>query len=83
MALDPADPIRDQGTTPKRSVIDFEVEPCEAIKFVGRWFDIDNMRFSNPTPTIGPIVMTQDDDGVQKPACMIASLNSNTRQFLP
>jgi hypothetical protein len=82
IALDPADPIKDQGMSPKRSIIDFEVGPCEAIKFVGRWFDINNMRFSNPTPTIGPFVMAQDDDGVQKPACMIASLNSNARHVL-
>jgi hypothetical protein len=34
-ALDAADPVKDADMSPKRGVIDFQVEPSETIKFIG------------------------------------------------
>ncbi len=81
-ALDVADPVKDAGSSPKRSVVDFDVEAPEAIKFVGRWFDVNRMRFSNPIPTIGPTLPTLDADGVQRNACLFASPHANARHVL-
>ena len=81
-ALDVADAVKDAGTSPKRSVIDFQVEPSEAIKFVGRWFDVSRMRFSNPTPTIGPTLVTVDPDGAHRNACLLASPHANAKHVL-
>jgi hypothetical protein len=81
-ALDVANPMKDAGPSPKRSVVDFQVEPSEAVKFVGRWFDVNKMRFSNPTPTIGPTLLTMDADGVQRNACLFASPHANARHVL-
>jgi hypothetical protein len=81
-ALDIADPVKDAGTSPKRSVVNFEVQQSEAVKFVGRWFDVNRMRFSNPTPTIGPILPTTDADGVQRNACVFASPHADARHVL-
>jgi hypothetical protein len=36
----------------------------------------------NPTPTIGPTLLTIDPDGSQRNACMFASPNANTRHVL-
>jgi hypothetical protein len=82
-ALNAAHPLKDVGTSPKRTVIDFQIEPAaEAIKFVGRWFDVSNMRFSNPTPTIGPVVPTLDPQGVSLNAIFLASPHTNARHVL-
>jgi hypothetical protein len=81
-ALDAADPVKDAAASPKRTVVNFEVEPPEAVKFVGRWFDVNKMRFSNPTPTIGPTLLTLDADGAQRNACLLASPHANTRHVL-
>ena len=81
-ALDAADPVKDAGISLKRSVVDFHVEPSEAIKFVGRWYDVNMMPFSNPTPTIGPTLPTMDADGVQRNACLFASAQANARHVL-
>jgi hypothetical protein len=63
-------------------VIDFQIEQAEVIKFVGRWFDVNRMRFSNPTPTIGPILLTIDPDGASRLGCPIASPYANARHAL-
>jgi hypothetical protein len=82
-ALDVADAVKDAGTSPKRGVIDFQIEPPEAIKFVGRWFDVNKMHFNNPTPTIGPtLLLTLDPDGVQRNACLFASPHANAKHVL-
>jgi hypothetical protein len=81
-ALDAADPLKDVGASPKRTVVNFEVEPPEAVKFVGSWFDVNKMRFSNPTPTIGPTLLTLDADGAQRNACLFASPHANARHVL-
>jgi hypothetical protein len=81
-SLDVADPLKDTNKGAKRQVVDFEVEPTEALKFVGRWYDVDRMRFNNPVPTIGPIVPLLDDAGVSRLGCMIASPYENARHVL-
>jgi hypothetical protein len=81
-ALDVANPVREVGMSTKRTVVDFQVEPSEAIKFVGRWLDVNKLRFSNPTPTIGPTLLMMDADGVQKNACLFASPHVNARHVL-
>ena len=81
-ALDVAHAVKDAGTSPKRGVVDFQIEPSEAIKFVGRWFDVTKMRLNNPTPTIGPTLLTLDPDGVQRNACLFASPHANAKHVL-
>jgi hypothetical protein len=81
-ALDVADPIKDAVTSSKRALVDFAVESSEAIKFAGHWFDVNKMGFNNPTPTIGPTLLTTDPDGTQRNACMLASPNVNARHVL-
>jgi hypothetical protein len=81
-ALDAAHPAKDAITSSKRAIVDFALETPEAVKFVGRWFDVNKMRFNNPTPTIGPTLPMVDPDGRQINACMIASPAQNTRHVL-
>lgn len=81
-ALDIADPVKDVNKQPKKSVIDFIVEPSDTIKFVGRWFNVDRMRFAEPTPTVGPILPTCDPGGVTRVGCMVASPYANARHVL-
>ncbi len=81
-ALDVADPVKDAGISPKRTVVDFQVDPSEAIKFVGRWFDLNKLRFNNPTPTIGSTLLTIHADGVQRNARLFAGPHANTRHVL-
>jgi hypothetical protein len=81
-ALDVADPVKDSGMSPKRTVVDFQVEPSEAIKFIGRWFDVNKLRFNIPTPTIGPTLLMTDPAGAQRNACLFAGPRVNTRHVL-
>jgi hypothetical protein len=81
-ALEAAHPEKDAITSSQRAIVDFALEAPEAVKFVGRWFDVDRMRFSSPTPTIGPTLPMADPDGRQINACMIASPVENTRHVL-
>ena len=81
-ALDTADPRKDTVMSSKRAVVDFAVGSSEAIKFAGHWFDVNEMRFNNPTLTIGPTLLTTDPDGIQRNACLFASPNANTRHVL-
>jgi hypothetical protein len=79
--LEPAHPIKDVSSA-TRSVVDFEVDPSDAIRFVARWFDVSRMRFSNPTITIGPIVPLEDPDGITRTGCIIASPHANAKHVL-
>jgi len=81
-ALDVAHAVKDAGTSPKRGVIYFQIEPSEAIKFVGRWLDVNKMRLNNPTSTIGPTLVTLDPDGLQRNACLFASSHANAKHVL-
>lgn len=81
-ALDAADSAKDTTTSPKRAVIEFRMEPPESVKFVGRWLDVNRMRFSNPTSTIGPVVTMQDQDGVRSESIFVANPSPKTRHVL-
>ena len=81
-ALDIADPVKDAGIFAKRTVVDFQVEPAETVKFDGRWLDINKLRFSNPTPTIGPTIVTTGPDSVQRAACLFADPSPTARHVL-
>ncbi|HXJ07627.1 MAG TPA: hypothetical protein VNH65_21205 [Candidatus Acidoferrum sp.] len=81
-ALEVADPARDSLTSSKRALVEFAMESPEAIKFAGHWFDVNKLRFNNPTPTIGPTILMVDPDGIQRNACMFASPNANARHVL-
>jgi hypothetical protein len=80
--LDVADPAKDIGTSAKRSVVEFQVESCEAIKFVGRWYDVNKLRFNSPRQTIGPMLLTVDADGTRRNACLFTNLNAKARHVL-
>jgi hypothetical protein len=80
--LSALDSAHDELLSTKRAAIEFAMEPPEAIKFVGRWFDVNAMRFSNPTPTIGPVVAGLDPDGNQRDQIFTASRYANARHVL-
>jgi hypothetical protein len=80
--LSALDPAHDELLSTKRAAIEFAMEPPEAIKFVGRWFDVNAMRFSNPTPTIGPVVPGLDPDGNHTDQIFTASAYANARHVL-
>jgi hypothetical protein len=80
--LDVAHPVKDVGSSIKRTVVDFQIGPATTIKFVRRWLDVNKLRFNNPTSTIGPTLLTVDRDGVRRNACLFASQLVNARHVL-
>jgi hypothetical protein len=80
--LNALDPAKDELQSTKRAVIEFAMESPEAIKFVGRWFDVNAMRFSNPTPTIGPVVPSLDPAGNRADQIFTASPFANAHHVL-
>jgi hypothetical protein len=74
-ALEVAKTARDaDGVSVKRSVIDYQIQPtAEAIKFVGRWLDINKLRVSEPNATVGPRHTMVDPDGERTDAILVAS----------
>jgi len=80
--LNALDPAKDELQSTKRAAIEFAMEPPAAIKFVGRWFDVNAMRFSNPMPTIGPVVPGLDPDGNPTDQIFTASPYANARHVL-
>jgi hypothetical protein len=83
-ALETANAINDvEGPSPKRAVIDFHTDPTpEAIKFVGRWLNVNKIRLREPNSTIGPSHRMIDPDGVQSNAILIASPHGNPTHVL-
>lgn len=83
-ALDAAKRAKDaERISSKRSVINFPIEPtAEAIKFVGRWLDINKLRVSEPNATVGPTHVMVDADGVRTNAILAASPHTNTNHLL-
>jgi len=83
-ALDRVLADRDQqGLSPKRSVVDFQIDlATEAIKFVGRWLDINKIRVNEPNATVGPSHAMIDQDGVQMNSILIASPHGNPTHIL-
>ncbi len=83
-ALDVAKTAKDaEGISVNRSVINFQIEPTpEAIKFVGRWLDINKLRVSEPNVTVGPRLTMVDPDGVKTDAILVASPYANAKHVL-
>lgn len=81
-AFDAVHPVRDAGVSPKRAVIQFSVEESEAVKFVGRWFDVSTMLFSGPATSVGPLLPIADQQGNQRMACLLASPYANAKHVL-
>ena len=83
-ALDTAKtPRDDEGNSPDRSVIDFHIEPMpEAVKFVGRWFDVSKLRVSDPNVTLGPRQIAVDPDGVRVDTVLVASPYADAKHVL-
>ena len=83
-ALDVAKRVKDaEGISINRSVINFQIEPtAEAIKFVGRWLDINKLRVSEPNATVGPRHTMVDPDGVRTDAILVASPHANAKHVL-
>jgi hypothetical protein len=77
-----ADTVKDSCDSTKRAVIEFAMEPPEAVRFVGRWLDVNKMRFNNPTPTIGPVVNMLDPDGARTDSIFVANPHANARHVL-
>jgi hypothetical protein len=80
--LNALDPAKDELQSTKRASIEFSMETPEAIKFVGRWFDVKAMRFSGPTPTIGPVVAGLDPDGNRTDQIFTGSPYANAQYVL-
>jgi len=80
--LSALDPAHDELLSTKRAAIEFAMEPPEAVKFVGRWFDVNSMRFNKPTPTIGPVVPGLDPEGNQTDQIFTASPYVNAHHVL-
>ncbi len=84
-AFDEANPAKDIGVSPKRATLNFTFQDVpEAIKFVGRWFDISELRsqcqaISNK---IGPILATLQPDGRQQMGFLTASGHDNAKHVL-
>jgi hypothetical protein len=74
--------VKDATTYVKRAVIEFTMEPPDSVKFVGRWLDVNKIRFSNPTPTIGPVVAMRDPDGIRTESIFVANHPPNTQHVL-
>jgi hypothetical protein len=83
-ALDIAKTAKDaEGISVNRTVINFQIEPiAEAIKFVGRWLDINKLRVSEPNVTVGPRHTMVDPDGVKIDAMLVASPYANANHVL-
>jgi hypothetical protein len=83
-ALEVAKAAKDaERTSAKRAVIDFQVEPAaEAIKFVGRWLDINKLRVSEPGAMVGPRLAMLDPEGQRTEATLVASPYPDTKHVL-
>jgi hypothetical protein len=83
-AFDVAKTAKDvEAISINRSVIDFQIEPtAEAIKFVGRWLDINKLRVSEPNVTVGRRLTMVDPDGVRADAILVASPHANVKHVL-
>jgi hypothetical protein len=75
-------PVNDAGVSPKRAVIEFSVEQSEAVKFVGRWFDVNSLRFSGSATSVGPVLPIAGQHGNQRLACLVASPYANSKHVL-
>jgi hypothetical protein len=84
--FDKADPVKDTGTSPKRTALTFQIVDqlrSETTKLVGRWYDVSALVLGGQSqPTIGPVVTAQDPEGKQLQGFLVASPHDNARHVL-
>jgi len=79
------DSAKDVGVSPQRAIIEFDmgVVELEALKVVGRWHPIREMRIGGILPAkLGPIVPVMQPDGRSQNALLIASPYPNPEHTL-
>jgi hypothetical protein len=83
-ALKDANQSRDaDAVAAERSVISFPFDRTpDAIKFVGRWLDINKIRVSEPDAVVGPRHPMLDPDGVRIDGILLANPKANTKHVL-
>jgi hypothetical protein len=82
-SLAAADAIKDRRTSSKRTLIDFCIDPQpEAIKFVGRWYDVNSLRVSDPESSIGPAIPMVDSRNNKIDSMLLASPHADARHVL-
>jgi hypothetical protein len=85
-AFNEADDPKDAETSPKRTTLSFQVgtrAETEAIKFVGRWFDISRLPLGNVVQSVvGPILRSEAPTGKQQDGFLVASPHENARHVL-
>jgi len=81
-AFDGAHPLKDSLSSPKRAVIEFSLDSVEALKIVGRWYDVNKLRHSVPNASIGPISSMVDPTGAITVGIFTASPHQNTKYVL-
>jgi len=84
--FDEADSSKDTGSSTKRTALTFQLgeEPSpEAIKLIGRWYDVAAIKLEGQTPaTIGPMIPVLKPDGKQQKGFLVASPYGNARHVL-
>lgn len=86
-AFQRAEGRRDDGhIAPERIVLTFDLptdsDPEGTLKIVGRWYDVNRLRFAGPTESVGPFIPTIDSDGRTLTAAALASPAEATRHVL-
>ena len=81
-ALDQVDESKDLVPSPKRALVNFEVKPSEAVKIVGRWYDVTSLDIHTSEDTVGPAIPTTDGDGVWRNGRLISSPHPNETHVL-
>jgi hypothetical protein len=86
VAFDKAHSTRDSGSTPKRAVVNFDLESSPvscSVKVVGRWYDVAKLRSEGEAPpTIGPIVPLKDGRGREYAGVALASPDEGSHHVL-
>jgi len=84
--FDRATKKRDEPSlSPERTVIAVDAGPGgadTAMKLVGRWYNADALKASDPTLQIGPIAVTKDADGHLSVGTLLANPSADTRHVL-
>jgi hypothetical protein len=83
--FDKVDSSKDTGCSPKRTALTFQLGELgpEAIKLVGRWFDVAALKLGGQTQsTIGPLLAAQDPVGKRQNGFLVASPYDNARHVL-
>jgi hypothetical protein len=84
--FEPADAFKDIGISPKRSVLNFQLDDSadgQTVKLVGRWFDVATMRFgADRQSVVGPTIIGKDPTGKLQNGFLLASPYANAQHVL-